>query len=295
MFPSSSFNLYSGQDLGLQARSAADSLISILRTLAADPKAASTIESAFSDENSVCLKSMDEAIEAIQEGTKLLSAAEGDIRTLTSRVETLMGLTDEAEVVREIASIFRALEPLLVKISPADPTSKICSASRDRTEAYLHGLAEVLHKFAEDLQTPSGVKLVLLDSASILSAATAFLGQLRNQVTEFQNFCHPDKESSTKGIRAMGEIIGSLADMSAVLGNIRAATEIRKGNKITKVIVDQIQEMKDLNIGGDCKSKNLETAADTMDDIANIIEEVGIDKLGEDLGISKTSFNFNFI
>ena len=53
--------------------------------------------------------------------------------------------------------------------------------------------------------------------------------------------------------------------------------------------------MKDLNIGGDCKSKNLETAADTMDDIANIIEEVGIDKLGEDLGISKTSFNFNFI
>ena len=35
----------------------------------------------------------------------------------------------------------------------------------------------------------------------------------------------------------MGEIIGSLADMSAVLGNIRAATEIRKGNKITKVIV----------------------------------------------------------
>ena len=52
--------------------------------------------------------------------------------------------------------------------------------------------------------------------------------------------------------------------------------------------------MKDLNIGGDCKSKNLETAADTMDDIANIIEEVGIDKLGEDLGISKTSFNFNF-
>ena len=60
LFPSTSFNLYSGQDLGLQARSAADSLISILRTLAADPKAASTIESAFSDENSVCLKSMDE-------------------------------------------------------------------------------------------------------------------------------------------------------------------------------------------------------------------------------------------
>lgn len=74
-FPSNPFSLYSGQapntfslysgqdqgkDLGFQARIAADSLISILRNMAADPKAASTIESAFSDESSVCLKSMDE-------------------------------------------------------------------------------------------------------------------------------------------------------------------------------------------------------------------------------------------
>ena len=66
-----------------------------------------------------------------------MEAAEGDIRTLSSRVGSLKGLRDEADAVREAASVLRALQPLLAKISPADPTSQLCSSSPDRTLAYL--------------------------------------------------------------------------------------------------------------------------------------------------------------
>ena len=75
------------------------------------------------------------------------------------------------------------------------------------------------------------------ESARVLAATNGFLRNLRSQTKEFQNFCFSDKESSTRGVRAMGNIITSLADLSATLGNLDTAEEIRKGNGITENIV----------------------------------------------------------
>jgi len=273
-------------------RSMARELISTLRGLEDEPQAARSVKKLFSDKNSVCLSSLDEAIEAIEEGTRLVEAAEGDLRTLTSKVENLMGEEDEAEVVRDVASILRALEPLLTKISPANPSSKICAASPDSTMAYLRSLALMFHQLSEDAQDQQQRRM-MAQSASTVSVVTAFLGQLRRDTRKFQNSCFPDKESGQAGIRALGNIITSLADMTAVLGKPREAEEIRKGNLITENIVAQIQTMKDLDIGfNTCKEgQDLSSAADTMEDLANIIEDVGIENLRKQLGIN-LAFDF---
>ena len=76
------------------------------------------------------LRNMEEAIQAIQEGTRLVAAAEGDLRTLVREVERLETVKDEVETVRAVASILRALEPLLTRLSPTDlSTSQLCSSS----------------------------------------------------------------------------------------------------------------------------------------------------------------------
>jgi len=275
-------NLYSSQDLALQARSQTDSLISTLRELAQDPKASQAIDRVF-NKNAVCLNNMEEAIEAIQEGSRLVEAAEGDLRTLNSRVESLMRLTDEVEVVRELASIFRALDTLLTKLAPANPT--ICSASSDSTAAYINSLAVMMNEFSVDFLLDSQSRMMFKESARVLAATNSFLRNLRSQTKEFQNFCFSDKESTTRGIRAMGNIITSLADLSATLGNLQTAEEIRKGNRITERIAAQMQNIKDLNLGLDCSVKDFESAAATMEDLANLIQEVGIDSLTNQLGL----------
>ena len=185
-----------------EIRTLARELISTLRELENEPQAARTIEKLFSDKNSVCLRSLDEAIEAINQGTRLVEAAEGDIRTLNSRVETLMELRDEAEVVREVASILRALQPLLTKIAPNNPTSKICGASTDSTLDYLRSLAVLFHQLSEDTQDHQE-RAKLSQAATTVSAVTAFLGQLRLQVREFQSLCQPDRESTQAEFSAL--------------------------------------------------------------------------------------------
>ena len=219
-----------------QLRTQSDNLIDILTDLNNNPRASRTIDRVF-DAKSNCLSNMEEAIQAIKEGTRLVEAADGDLQRLNSRVETLLDLTDEAEVVREVASILRVLQPLLTKISPANPSSKICSASPDRTEAYLNSLGLIMKEFSEDFQIGDGDRETFVEAASILHATNSFLRQLKTQTREFQNFCFPDKESSARGIRAMGEIITSLADLSASVGHVKAAEEIRRGNKIIDHIV----------------------------------------------------------
>ena len=41
----------------------------------------------------------------------------------------------------------------------------------------------------------------------------------------------------------------------------------------------------------DCSNKDFSSAATTMEDLADIIQEVGIDKLKKDLGINIPRFN----
>merc|ERR1712241_1425566 len=98
-----------------------------------DPTVSQTIERIFGDE-SVCLTNIEELIQATEEGTNLIELAEEDIKILNSRVENMLELGeqgDEAEVVREVASILRALDPLISKLVPANSNTKSCAANPD--------------------------------------------------------------------------------------------------------------------------------------------------------------------
>ena len=78
---------------------------------------------------------------------------------------------------------------------------------------------------------------MLESSASTVSAVTVFLNQLRSELRQVQNLCHPDRQSSVSSIRALANIIANLADMTAVVGNHRTAEDIRKANLVTEKIM----------------------------------------------------------
>ena len=214
-----------------------DQLISTLRTLEKSPRAAGDLERIFGDE-SLCLRNMDEAIQAIQEGRRLVEGAEAELRTLISRVERLEEVREEAEAVREVASILRALQPLLTKISPTQPTS-LCSSSPDRTFSYLRSLAASLQQLAADpkLRLSSEQENEIARSGYILVTVTSFLEDLRDQARLFSSSCFAGKENTEENIRALGNIMASLAVMAETLGEDSAAQNIRRGERLAQSIV----------------------------------------------------------
>ena len=229
--------LFSADDVGQSLRTMSDTLTTNLRILSSEPRAVLVMDKIFTA-NNTCLKNIDEVITAIQESTKIVEAASGELKSLNNQVESLVEMTDEAEVLIQVAAIFRAMEPLLEDLSPAIPAGKVCESSSENTEAYLRSLATILHEFSynPEVSRDHETRNTNQKAGDTLFAVSAFIGQLRIQSERFQSFCHPSKESTMSGVRALGEILGSMADMFSVLGNLRIGKKIRQG----KVMADRI-------------------------------------------------------
>ena len=218
-------------------RMKSDTLTASLKFLSYDPKASIVMEKIFT-ENNTCLNNIDEVITAIQQSTKIVEAASGELKSLNNQVEALVEMTDEAEVLNQVAAIFRAMQPLLEDLSPAIPAGRICESSSENTEAYLRSLATILHEFSYNPEVSRNQETRNMNqkAGDTLFAVSAFISQLRIQSKRFQSFCNPNKESTKEGVRALGGILGSLADMFSVLGNYRVGEKIRQG----KVMADRI-------------------------------------------------------
>ena len=228
-FPS----LSSDSNLGLQTRTMSQTLIAALRTMSYNPSAVETFDRIFADK-SICLNNIDELIQATEEGTKLVELAEGDLITLKSRVENMIALGedgDEAAVVREVASILRALDPLVKKITPNSLT--VCNGSPDSVVSSLLSLTSVIKQLSTDPQVDTETRQTFSQFSEVVSKVTTLVGQLRDQTREFQNFCAGDKESSAKAIKALGDIIRNLADMTSSFNSDLTAQQIQKGNELT--------------------------------------------------------------
>jgi hypothetical protein len=282
------------QDLGTETRTLTDALSNSLIALSSEPRAFKAIDRIF-HQNNTCLRNIGEVIEAIQETTKLVESASGDVDSLSQKVNRLSELSGEAEVVGAVADILRSLEPVLEKLSPVIPISRSCATSTDNTMAYLRSLAVIMHELSYDpeVSQSQGTRNMFHKSGNILSGVSAFIENLKTQSEELQNFCFPSKDSTTKGIKALGEIMGSLADMFSSLGDYKAGEQIRQGKFMAQKIVDQVPRMNDLDIGfADCSNNDLESAASTLEDLAKIIEEIGMEKLLNDLGLDVSFLDY---
>merc|ERR1712064_121855 len=125
-------NRQRGGDFIQRTRSMTDNIISTLRTVAEDPTASEYINRIINNKNNVCLGSLEEAIEGIQNTTALVENAGDELKALMNDANNLNNANETPEAEREVASILRMLGPLIYKITP----ETFCQASPDQAFAY---------------------------------------------------------------------------------------------------------------------------------------------------------------
>ena len=87
-------NLARSSDFVEKTRTQANSLKTTLRSLATMPGADKIVNRVISDVNNVCLNSLDEAIEAVETGTRIVENAGPEIKQLIQTVEAFEKITD---------------------------------------------------------------------------------------------------------------------------------------------------------------------------------------------------------
>merc|ERR1711892_27004 len=281
------FALARSSDFVQQTRTQANSLKNTLMSLASIPGAKRIINRIINDENNFCLSSVEEAIKAVETSANIVESAGPEIENLIKKVEAFEKITDTPTVVREAANILRLLEVLIPKLAPANV--KVCGASNAQAFGSLRSLAALVNELSNsnELYMPTQSREELKTSAKIISGVTSFLVKLNKSFTKFDKFCTSDKEYNIEAITAIGEMMTDLADLFAVLGGITDAEEIRKQGDFTKKVVANINKLGNLDLGTlECnEAGSFKVAADTLDDVAQLIEDVGLQTLCNQLDL----------
>jgi hypothetical protein len=224
-------------DFVQQTRTQANSLKTTLRSLASTPGADKIVNRVINDINNVCLNNVEEAIEAVETGARIVENAAPEIKQLIQTVEAFEKLTDTPTVIREAANILRLLEVLMPKLAPANP--QVCGASNAQAFASLRSLAVLADELSSstEIYMAHHTRTELRTSAKIISGVTTFVTDLNKSFTKFDKFCTSDKEYNIEAITAIGDMMTGLADLFVVLGGISDAEEIRKQGDFTKKVV----------------------------------------------------------
>merc|ERR1712241_922910 len=286
-------NLKTG-DIIVDTRALSNQVQATLRQLASNPASAVIVNRIINDKDNICLGNLEDGIAGIEAATKLLERAGGDIKNLIAKVNSFGALTDPATVVRAVADILRIVEPVVKNIVPENPV--ICAASPDQAFGSLRSLAALVDElsYTNQLALTLEGRRQLKDSASTISAVTTFLGQLRSTFTRFEQICTPDRQYNILAISAVGDLMVNLADMFGTLRGVKQEKQIRNGKEFVNKVVAQLNKIENLGLGEtDCsRPGDFSVAASTMEDLATIIDEVGIEQLEQQLGVD-LSFVFN--
>merc|ERR1711892_307060 len=257
-----------------------------LRQFSKDPIASPYLDRIL--DPSECISSMGEALTAIETSVRLLEDAEAEILRLVDTAESMQSYTDIETLVRVSADIVRQIGTLVPKIAPKNP--QICSSSPALTFSVIEEVAQVIEDISNDksIHLSSSGRSELKTSAKVVRGVLKFIKQLGVTFNGFdKESCVGDRNTNIRAISSIGNMLLSLADIFDTFGGDKYAEGVRQRAFWLSKVVSAIEKSDLFDVGTlDCnRPGDTSLAAQTMDDIADLIAEVGIERLAKQLGV----------
>jgi len=278
-------------DIIENTRAQADILKTTLRSLSRQSNAAPILEKIFAKNSNDCINNMDQAIDAIETSTSLFENAGTAIKLLLQNVRELQTIKDTPKAVRQTAKIISLLGALIPQLTPS---SSSCQASSKDVFGSMQSLQALVDELSTstEFQTTTHGRQTLKTSAVILSKVINFLK--KESHFKFDKFCTKGKEYNKDFFTAIAKMISDLADLYTTLGGLTSAKDIKNQEQFTISVVAKIDKLGALNLVGlECTtSGTFDSVATTLEEIAGLIEDVGIESLCKQLGLDSNDCSF---
>jgi len=266
-------------------RQQTDALKANLNLISSDPTASRYINRLFT--SGTCIKTLEDAIAAIETGTTLIENAGPELTKLLSSLNGITDKSDVAAATRFSADMLLQMEALLPKLTPGIST---CGPNFEVTYEALITVGQVLGDISADssIFLSQVTRQKLARSKTIVDPVTLFMKQLESTYSDLSLLCTTDKNYSLKTLSSIAGMLDHLAELFTSLGAGEKANSIRENSIFTQNIVAAIDNSDVTEfVNLDCNNPgDFTTIAQSMEDIADLIDEVGIETLKEQLGIS---------
>merc|ERR1712106_584329 len=234
-------------NLAASLKSQANNLESVLKKISTTDSASKYIKDILGEGS--CIKTLDEALKVISIGVDVLEDSEPQMKNLLESLNSIGDDTDILTTTRVTAKVLGQIDVLLPSLS--NKFSSFCSSSSDALAVSLNKIGRILDEVDRDssLKLPVVTKLRMQEAKEFLSAMENFMKKINKSFGSQADMCKSDKDHSQGALTSLGEMLEGLVAL-------------------------------------DCESSgDYGAVAKLMEDLANIIEDVGEDNIKEYLGL----------
>jgi len=241
-------------------------------------------------ETSPCLGRVEDVLALMDEYVKLIEVNEPEIVYIEKLVKNLKFEKDINKQIKDSAKMLRALGHLVPALS--SPSARLCLSSPEDSVRSFKSLAHALINIRDhkDVHVDAIARKHLEFSARVMKDTATFLIQLHEIHKEFKLKCHENRMRDSAVSDTLIDIMDSLAEFFRVLGFEDRIVAIRDQilfvKRITRPFEDLNElELLDTTLTCDFEHGSYEELALTLEDIGELINNVGLQALSQDLGI----------
>jgi len=277
----------SGNDALSQTKARVEGLIDILKVLSDNPSAVEFVKNNLG--GSPCINSLDDAIAATQTLLDLVERSDPEITNIVNTFTNLKNEKDTVALMRGTVKLLNDLDTLIPKWAKFPLTSK-CRVSDDESIEGMQQLVNLIYRMSKNPDYSLEVRDYLKRSGNNLDAVTTFLANFRKIIKKFPEFCSSDPFYTDNAIESIGELIDEASILLKSLGRSFDLREIKQTNiRYATQLLANIKKLEELELGlFECDNQflSLRLAAETLSDLTDIVEEIGIETLSQELGIN---------
>jgi len=236
-----------------------------------------------------CLGSLEDAVKLMDLSNKLISRNAPEIIYLEAIVDNLMHEKNVTKLLRASAKMLRVLEDLIPRLSEADESSGICITNPKDSVDDFKALAQLMRNVINhrDIFLPEQQRLIIEESIKIMKDVGEFLVRMNKSLEFFRTLCENDNTKEIAVYNSIGDIMEDLAALFRVLGDEEKAKNIMVSSDFIKNIVDSFRNVEELSSTLECGvNGGYENLALTLDDLAEIVQSVGIHALAKEIGVN---------
>lgn len=287
----------SSSSLVEQTKNLVSTVTSYLTTLSAQPTCTAPINKIIRDLNSPCLSNIDDGIENFQTITEIVETLD----PIAVKFTSLENVKDTAEVLLQTAALMRLMVPLEEKM-------RLINHKCEDQDGALGSLGKLLSQLSNNraLAVQHGVREQLKKAGSVISTVAPFITGLRSSSARLEKICTEGELFSLASLKEFGDLTEQMADLFSNLGDEKTGETFRYGKLyIDRIMAELGKEEKrkqdlgltdfDFGLGSpDCTKGDLAGSADALEDIARLVQDVGIETLKNQLGDIGGTLVFDF-
>jgi len=280
--PAPTFKDIIGFNLAEKTRRDSDAVQAYMRSISSNENAVSFLNELV--ETNPCINSIEGAIQLLERGTRVIEKSAPSMEKLFVTVQSLRGERNVTTLVKGSADILKQLDSLFPQLESFNFFLR-CRASPQQGIASMRDLAQIIYRLSlvNEPKFTTPIKESLLESAILIEAITNFLQRFQESLAKRD--CFTQKDFLGDGIKLTADVIDGIAEILGVIGNLPAAKEARAYAAFTRSTAISLEKLDEFKFEDDCSPGALLRGAEHLDEVGDLISDIGLESLSIQLGI----------